>query len=48
MIVGNRTKAPRTKAPLGQKPPDKKLPNILMFFCYTFFYIDSDIRYIKL
>ena len=37
---------------LGQKPPDKNPPNNdekqkLMFLCYTFFHIDSDIKYIK-
>ena len=47
-----QTKAPRKKTPLGQKPPDRKPPNNdekqkLMFFCYAFFYIDGDIRYIK-
>ena len=35
----------------GQKPPGQKPPNNdekqkLMFFCYTFFNIDGDIRFI--
>ena len=31
---------------LGQKSPNNDEKWKLMFFCYTFFYIDSDIRYI--
>ena len=35
------------KMGLGQKPPNNDEKEKLMFFCYTIFYIDSDIRYIK-
>ena len=34
------------KSPLTKSPPIM-MKSKLMFFCYAFFYIDSDIRYIK-